>query len=76
MEALINLAREDEEIELIARRAVENGSVQGVVLDIDPYWLTGWNYNRRFGLEGFDRLRERFRGKNLRRTILRRSPGK
>jgi hypothetical protein len=63
MEALINLAREDEEIDLIARRAMENRSVQGVVLDIDPYWLTGWNYNRRFGLEGFDRLRERFKGR-------------
>jgi hypothetical protein len=63
MEALINLAREDEEIELIASRAVENSSVQGVVLDIDPYWLTGWNYTRRFGIDAFDRMRERFRGR-------------
>jgi hypothetical protein len=63
MEALINLAREDEEIERIVRGAMENSSVQGVVLDIDPYWLTAWNYSRRFGIDGLDRLRERIRGR-------------
>ena len=63
MEALIRLGREDEEIDRIARAAMENRSVQGVVLDIDPYWLTGWNYSRRFGDGEFDRLRERFKGR-------------
>lgn len=60
MEALINLAREDEEIQRIAAAAMESSQVQGVVLDIDPYWLTGWNYTIRYGSEGFDRLRESF----------------
>jgi hypothetical protein len=63
MEALIRLAREDEEIDRIARAAMENRSVQGVVLDIDPYWLAGWNYSRRFGIDEFDRVRERFKGR-------------
>jgi hypothetical protein len=60
MEALIRLAREDEEIERIARAAMERAGVQGVVLDIDPYWLAEWNYTKRFGREGFDRLQRRF----------------
>jgi len=55
MEARIVLAREDAEIRRIVSTAMENISVQGVVLDLDVFWLTAWNYTRRYGNEGFDR---------------------
>lgn len=52
MEALIRLAEEDQEIRRIATAAMARSSVQGVVLDLDAFWLTAWNYSRRFGSDG------------------------
>lgn len=55
MEALIALAAEDPEIRRIISTAMENVSVQGVILDLDEFWITAWNYTRRYGDGGFDR---------------------
>jgi hypothetical protein len=59
MEMLIRLAREDETIQRIASAAMENRGVQGVALDLDAYWLTAWNYMRRFGSDAAVELRRR-----------------
>lgn len=69
MEVLVNLGEEDEEIQRITRAAMENPSVQGVILDIDPYWLTRWNYVRRFGEKEFHRMPERNQFRFFRRGV-------
>lgn len=60
MQALIDLAREDEEIRRIATRAMESPGVQGVTLHIDDLWLWEWNGRELFGDREFYSF-ERFR---------------
>jgi hypothetical protein len=35
-------------------------------LDLDPFWLTAWNYTRRYGDEGIDRIWRRLRSRPFR----------
>jgi hypothetical protein len=61
MEFLIQLAREDEEIRRLVSAAMENPSVQGVVLQLDAFWLSGWNYTNRFGQNEWEYVLRRHR---------------
>jgi len=70
VELLVNLGEQDEEIQRIVTAAMENRGVQGVVLDIDPYWLTWWNYTRRFGVREFERIPERSQFRFFRRGLV------
>ncbi|HVQ16324.1 MAG TPA: hypothetical protein VMS40_22135 [Vicinamibacterales bacterium] len=65
MEVLIQLAREDGEIRRLVSAAIENPSVQGVVLQFDLFWLSGWNYTNRFGQNEWERVLQRLGGWRL-----------
>ncbi len=49
MQFLIDFAASDEEFQDILRRATEYDTVQGVVLDIDRFWLWTWQLRERWG---------------------------
>lgn len=55
MQFLIDFAAEDREFQEILRRASEFDTVQGVVLDVDRYWLGLWLLRERWGEERLDR---------------------
>lgn len=61
MDFLINFAAENAEIREIDERARGLPGVQGLVLDIDPFWLSTWQLTLRFGREAVSRwLRDRY----------------
>ena len=49
MQFLIDFATSDEEFQQILGRATEYDTVQGVVLDIDRFWLRAWQLRERWG---------------------------
>jgi hypothetical protein len=49
MQFLIDFAAEDQEFLDILKRTAEFPTVQGVVLDIDRYWLLTWQLRNRWG---------------------------
>jgi hypothetical protein len=58
MQFLIEFAQEDSDFLQILRRATAYPIVQGVVLDLDRFWLLAWQVRQRMGDQSVSRLVE------------------
>jgi hypothetical protein len=60
MQFLIDFAAEDSEFQAIVRRASEFDTVQGVVLEVDRFWLSLWRLRERWGEDRMERWAYRY----------------